>query len=192
MAAVDERRAAIREARETRRTQHAARRHKRGYANISRTAQRNLPFRQRMMELSTSATFASITTVLLTMGLVVMTSFLSEMRMVLFPTVTVLGSWAILGTAKMLEGRGQGWSNKRLAFLTTGVLVGTAAWFVTSNLFITFQQGTDGELGSKTNFLTTQIVLTDAVRAADPRRFCPVLRRAVLPQALGLACRCLP
>ena len=162
MAALAERREAVRQAREKRRAQHAARPYKRAYANISRSAQRPLSTRQRMMELSTSATFASFTTAILTIGLMLVTYFLSDTRVALFGAVTILGSWAILGTAKMLEGRGRSWGHKRLAFLAAGALVGAAAWFVTSNLFISFQHHIDGDHGPRRNMDIGHIVLTDA------------------------------
>ncbi len=164
MAALEERKAAIRAARNARRFQYATRQKRRGYANVSPSAQRNLSLRQRASEMSTSLTFASLTTALLTAGLVLMTSFLADTRLALFGAVTLIGSSVILGTAKLLEGRGQGWGNKRLAFLAAGALVGAAAWFVTTNLFITFQQTIDGDMArGETAFgpVSSHIVLTD-------------------------------
>ncbi len=165
MAALAERREAVRQARDSRRAQHAAGRYKRAYANVSPSARRNISLRQRMMELSTSATFASFTTALLTVGLVLLTHFLADTRVALFGVVTILGSWAILGTAKMLEGRGP-WGFKRLYFLAAGALVGATAWIVATNLFITFRQTIDGDMAhGETAFGPSRvghIVLTDA------------------------------
>jgi eukaryotic-like serine/threonine-protein kinase len=159
MAAMEERRETVRRAREARRAEKVARHH-RAYANISPFATRGaIPLRQRMMELSASASLAAVTTVILTLGLMLASNFLTGVNLALFGAVTILGSWAVLATSKLLEGEGPyGWSNKRLVFLATGALVGVLAWFTTSNLFIEF--ATDANRNREVG----NVLLTDAAR----------------------------
>jgi hypothetical protein len=158
MAAMEERRETVQRVREARRADNLAR-HNRGYANVSPFAKRSIPLRQRMMELSTSASFAVLATVLITAGLMLTSSFLSGVNLALFGTLTILGSWTILGTAKLLEGGDHGWSNKRILFLAAGALVGVVAWFVFSNLFVTFPTE-----GAPRNMELGNVRLTDAAR----------------------------
>ncbi len=136
MAAMQERQETARQVREARRAKQVGK-YNRAYANVSRSTKRSISLRQRMMELSTSASFAALATVLISAGLMLTSGFLAGVNLALFGTMTILGSWAILATAKCLEGGNVGWSNKRLALLAAGLLVGAAAWFVTTNLFIT-------------------------------------------------------
>jgi hypothetical protein len=137
VAAMEARRETVRQARAERRAENLAR-HNRAYANVSTTLKRPIPLRQRAMEFSTSATLATFTTVLVTFGLLLTSDFLNSTTATLFSTLTLLGSWTILGTAKVLEGGDHGWSNKRALFLGAGALVGVAAWFVSTNLFVNF------------------------------------------------------
>ncbi len=146
-AAEEERRESVRRVREARRAEKNARRqHRRGYANVSPSAQRHIPLRQRVKELASSFTFAGVATVLITASLLLAASFLAGSRMVFFGAVTIFGAWTILGTAKNLEGKNLGWTNSRLIFLVAGLVVGLGAWFVASNLFITFNPEVDREL----------------------------------------------
>lgn len=158
MAAMEARRETVRQAREQRRAEYVVQKHKRAYANVSTNLKRPIPLRQRAMEFSTSATLATFTTVLITFGLLLTNGFLNPVTATLFSTLTLLGSWTILGTAKMLEGGDHGWSNKRVLFLAAGALVGVAAWFVSSNLFVTFP--TDARRGLEIG----NVLLTDAAR----------------------------
>ncbi len=159
VAEMQERRETARQAHEERRAQKMARRHVRAYANVSIPTKRPIPLRQRMMEFFTSATLATVTTWVITLGLLLTSSFFTEVNVALFGTLTVLGSWAILATAKMLEGGDHGWSNRRVAFLAAGALVGVAAWFVSSNLFVNFPTE-----GVRRNLEIGNVMLTDAAR----------------------------
>lgn len=144
---MEERRETVRRVREARRSEKVAR-YNRAYANVSPFAKRSVPLRQRTMELSTSATLSAVTTVLISLGVMLAGTFFTGVNLALFGGVTVLGSWAILATAKFLEGADHGWSNKRLVFLAAGALVGVLAWFTTSNLFIEFAGAGRTEVGN--------------------------------------------
>jgi eukaryotic-like serine/threonine-protein kinase len=159
IAAMEERREIVRRARETGREQKIARRHNRAYANVSPFASRTIPLRQRMLELSSSALFASLATVLICGGLLLSGTFLSGINLALFGLVTIAGAWGILTTAKFLEGgTQQSWSQKRLTFLAAGIVVGLLAWFMASNLFVTFVTEADPNVG------IGNLMLTDAAR----------------------------
>ena len=123
MAAMEERRETAQKFREARRTEKIARRHNRAYANVSYSVVRSIPLRQRMMELSTSASFAALATLLITLGLLFSSSFLTGVSATLFSALTLFGAWAVLGTAKFMEGGKQSWTNKRLVFLLAGALL---------------------------------------------------------------------
>ncbi|MCA9069693.1 MAG: hypothetical protein KDA84_12255 [Planctomycetaceae bacterium] len=158
MAAMEERREMVRQAREARREKKATRRYNRAYANVSPSAKRSVTLRQRMLELSSSASFAAVTTVLITGGVMLASTFLTGINLALFAMLTIVGSWALLSTGKFLEGGDHGWGHKRLVLLVGGVLVGLAAWFMTTNLFVTFETEANPQhhVGS--------VFLTDAAR----------------------------
>lgn len=156
MAAMEERREIARRAREAQREKKMAQRYNRAYANVSPSVKRSVTLRQRMLELTSSASFAAITTVLITGGMLLASTFLTGVNLALFGMLTIVGSWTLLATGKFLEGGDHGWSHKRVVLLGAGLLVGLAAWFMTSNLFVTFETEADPNHG------VGAVLLTDA------------------------------
>ncbi len=98
---------------------------------------RRISLRRRSTDLSGAAAFSVLCTLLLTMGLVLVSSFPgSDHAIGLFAVTAVAGAWAVLGLSKLWEGTQVRPMTRRLILLCAGCGVGALAWFADSSLLV--------------------------------------------------------
>ncbi len=95
---------------------------------LSPATPRSISSRQRMRELTGSMTLAVLCTAVIT-ALLTLTEVLRDgNRIAMFAIVTLAASWAIMATAKLVEGRRLGSMSRRMLTAAAGATVGLLAW----------------------------------------------------------------
>ncbi len=98
---------------------------------------RDIGLRQRMTELTGSMTFAVVATAIITAVLAMTTALLPDLGLAaVFGVTVLLGSWGVMGAAKLLEGSGAETGVRRMTFLVVGVALGAAAWWLQQTLLV--------------------------------------------------------
>jgi hypothetical protein len=93
--------------------------------------------RQRVSELTLSLTCAALCTVLITAGLAVFTSVMTDRAQIAqFGGTSLLASWLILAQAKVWEGSGADNGLRQIGMLLTGAAIGAGAWWLNQALLV--------------------------------------------------------
>jgi serine/threonine protein kinase len=92
---------------------------------------RAIPFRQRISELTLSLTYATFSTALIVAGVFLATGLFTDWSQVAqFGGTLLVGSWLILGQAKLMEGTGIDSGTRRIALVLSGLAIGgLSLWF---------------------------------------------------------------
>jgi hypothetical protein len=102
---------------------------------------RTIPLRQRLTELTGAMTSSVLCTGILTLGLVLLTSFpTSDERIGLFVVVAIGAAWTLLLLSKVWEGTRVENGTRRLVLLAAGCCVGAGAWLADGALLAGVQQ----------------------------------------------------
>jgi eukaryotic-like serine/threonine-protein kinase len=99
---------------------------------------RSIALRCRLADMTASMASAALCTLLITGALSLVLPFLNDPgRILVFGTVTLVASWAVIAASKLLwEGTRTDGTVKRLTLLGLGALVGVTAWWTSDALLV--------------------------------------------------------